>query len=101
MWAPEIEKSGKLGSKNREIWEIRKTGQVGGALLCQIWHNRPQSGALSGIDYPRAGQDRPGPADGPQDPKKSRPRLPWGGVYIRIGGCFGPAIYGETYRKCP
>jgi len=82
----EIEKSGNLEVGNREIWEMWSINSRNPeywaswrALLCQIWHNRPQSGALSGVDYPRAGQDRPGPADGPQDPKSQARGLPLGG----------------------
>jgi len=86
IWRWEIEKSGNLEVGNREIWEMWSINSRNPeywaswrALLCQIWHNRPQSGALSGVDYPRAGQDRPGPADGPQDPKSQARGLPLGG----------------------
>jgi len=109
------EKSGNVGSRNREIrgnpgkrgpWglqngEIRKTGPVGGHFLGQIWPNRPQSGALSGLSCPRAGQDRPGPADSPRGPRNGQICLPLGVYILGSGGRFGPAIYGETYRKSP
>jgi len=110
------EKSGNVGSGNREIrgnpgkrgprglqnGEIRKTGPVGGHFLGQIRTNRPQSGALFGLSCPRAGQDRPGPRTAREAPETVKYALPPGGVYILgSGGRFGPAIYGETYRKSP
>ncbi len=106
IWEWEIGKSGNLGVGNREIrkcglqksrnpemWApgIKKSGNVvlAGALLGQIWPNRPQSGALFGLSCPRAGQDRPGPRGQPREaPKTSNMPSPWGGVYIRIGGSF-------------
>jgi len=75
-----------MGSGGLQNGEIRKTGPVGGHLLGQIWPNRPQSGALSGLSCPRAGQDRPGPAGSPRGPRNGQICPPPGGVYILGSG---------------
>jgi len=120
MWAPEIEKSGNVGSRNREILEtgVRKRGNPGNRGLKTGKSGKP--GQLEGTFGPDLAQPAPkwgtfwsklprgpdktgqGPADSPARPQKRQICPPPGGVYILgSGGRFGPAIYGETYRKSP
>jgi len=65
-------RSGKTRNLGNVVHKIEKSGildKLGGTFGPGLAQPAPKW-ALSGIDYPRAGQDRPGPADGPQDPKK-------------------------------
>jgi len=105
MWAPEIEKSGNVGSRNREIrkCELPESRNPGNPIRKTWKSGKPgQLGALSGPDLaqpaPKWGtfwfklpEGRSGPArpeDSPRGPETVKYALPLGGVYIRIGGSF-------------
>jgi len=100
MWAPEIEKSGNVGSRNREIrknlemWapEIEKSGKI---WKCGLWKSRNpgKSGKTGSAGPPKRGNPENRASWGALfGPDLAQPAPKWGTFWFRLPeGRSGPA----------